>query len=118
MQTGDPTGDSLYYPVVQGLKPLKALPSLADVKTQTIDPYTWGLARADDQQLVRREHRAVTSAGSCPRQAPTQAHRARPSTGRALSARSHRSAGVLDSSSRRAVAPGPVSGLLALCSGS
>ncbi len=42
MQTGDPTGDSLYYPVVAGLKPLKALPSLANVKTQTIDPYTWG----------------------------------------------------------------------------
>jgi iron(III) transport system substrate-binding protein len=42
MQTGDPTGDSLYYPVVAALKPLKALPSLANVKTQTIDPYTWG----------------------------------------------------------------------------
>ena len=42
MQSGDPTGDSLYYPVVQGVKPLPALPSLAEVKTQTIDPYTWG----------------------------------------------------------------------------
>ncbi|HWB22864.1 MAG TPA: extracellular solute-binding protein [Gaiellaceae bacterium] len=42
MQTGDPTGDSLYYPVVQGVKPLPALPSIANVKTQTIDPYTWG----------------------------------------------------------------------------
>jgi iron(III) transport system substrate-binding protein len=42
MQTGDPTGDSLYYPVLQGVKPLPALPSLASVKMQTIDPYTWG----------------------------------------------------------------------------
>lgn len=42
MQSGDPTGDSLYYPVVNGVKPLPALPSLANVKTQTINPYTWG----------------------------------------------------------------------------
>ena len=42
MQTGDPTGDSLYYPVLQGVSPLPALPSLAAVKTQSIDPYTWG----------------------------------------------------------------------------
>jgi iron(III) transport system substrate-binding protein len=42
MQSGDPTGDSLYYPVVNGVKPLSSLPSLADVKTQTINPYTWG----------------------------------------------------------------------------
>jgi iron(III) transport system substrate-binding protein len=42
MQTGDPTGDSLYYPVLQGVNPLPALPSLSTVKTQTINPYTWG----------------------------------------------------------------------------
>jgi iron(III) transport system substrate-binding protein len=42
MQTGDPTGDSLYYPVVTGVSPLPSLPSLAAVKTQTVDPYTWG----------------------------------------------------------------------------
>lgn len=42
MQSGDPTGDSLYYPVVQGVKPLKALPSVASVKSQTLDPYAWG----------------------------------------------------------------------------
>ncbi len=42
MQTGDPTGDSLYYPVINGVSPLKALPSLASVSTQRIDPYTWG----------------------------------------------------------------------------
>lgn len=42
MQSGDPTGDSLYYPVVRGVKPLPALPSLANTKTQTLNPYTWG----------------------------------------------------------------------------
>src|SRR6202050_985292 len=42
MQSGDPTGDSLYYPVLQGVSPLSSLPSLASVQTQTINPYTWG----------------------------------------------------------------------------
>ena len=42
MQTGDPTGDSLYYPVLDGVAPRKALPSLNGVKTQNINPYTWG----------------------------------------------------------------------------
>lgn len=46
MQSGDPTGDSLYYPVLQGVSPLPALPSLAGVKTQTINPYTWGTREA------------------------------------------------------------------------
>jgi iron(III) transport system substrate-binding protein len=42
MQTGDPYGDSLYYPVLNGVNPLPQLPSLASVTTQTINPYTWG----------------------------------------------------------------------------
>jgi iron(III) transport system substrate-binding protein len=42
MQSGDPSGDSLYYPVVKGVKPLKALPSLGSVKSQTLNPYLWG----------------------------------------------------------------------------
>ena len=42
MQSGTPTGDSLYYPVLNGEKPLKTLPSLASVKTQNITPYVWG----------------------------------------------------------------------------
>jgi len=42
MQTGDPYGDSLYYPVLNGVNPLPELPSLASVTTQTINPYTWG----------------------------------------------------------------------------
>jgi iron(III) transport system substrate-binding protein len=46
MQTGDPTGDSLYYPVIQGVSPLAALPPLASAKTQNINPYTWGTKEA------------------------------------------------------------------------
>ncbi|HUY22053.1 MAG TPA: extracellular solute-binding protein [Acidimicrobiales bacterium] len=42
MQTGDPTGDSLYYPVLKGEKPLPSLPTLSGVQTQSIDPYVWG----------------------------------------------------------------------------
>jgi iron(III) transport system substrate-binding protein len=42
MQTGDPTGDSLYYPVVAGVQPLKSLPSYASVIAQTLNPYVWG----------------------------------------------------------------------------
>ena len=42
MQSGDPTGDSLYYPVLAGVSPLASLPSLASTKTQTINPYSWG----------------------------------------------------------------------------
>jgi iron(III) transport system substrate-binding protein len=41
MQGGDPTGDSLYWPVVPGVNPL---PGLAAFPTsyQKIDPYFWG----------------------------------------------------------------------------
>jgi iron(III) transport system substrate-binding protein len=58
MQSGDPTGDSLYYPVVSGVSPLSSLPSLASVKTQTINPYTWGPQEATinnwfDSNIVR-----------------------------------------------------------------
>ncbi|QMU71083.1 ABC transporter substrate-binding protein [Streptacidiphilus sp. P02-A3a] len=42
MLTGDPNGDSLYWPIVQGVDPQAALPPLASVPTQAIDPYTWG----------------------------------------------------------------------------
>jgi iron(III) transport system substrate-binding protein len=42
MQSGDPTGDSLYYPVLQGISPLAALPALGSTSTQSINPYTWG----------------------------------------------------------------------------
>lgn len=42
MQSGDPTGDSLYWPVLKGVNPLPALPPLAKVPAQTINPYKWG----------------------------------------------------------------------------
>jgi iron(III) transport system substrate-binding protein len=58
MQSGDPTGDSLYYPVLQGVNPLPALPSLTSAETQTINPYTWGPQEATintwfDSNIVR-----------------------------------------------------------------
>ena len=58
MQSGDPTGDSLYYPVLQGVNPLSALPSLTSTKTQTINPYSWGPQEATintwfDSNIVR-----------------------------------------------------------------
>lgn len=42
MRSGDPTGDSLFWPIVSGQKPLAALPSLSSVPTQSINPYVWG----------------------------------------------------------------------------
>jgi iron(III) transport system substrate-binding protein len=42
MQSGDPTGDSLYWPVLAGVKPLPALPPLSKIPIQTINPYLWG----------------------------------------------------------------------------
>jgi iron(III) transport system substrate-binding protein len=42
MQTGDPTGDSLFWPIVTGVNPLPQLPDLASVPAKAIDPYTWG----------------------------------------------------------------------------
>jgi iron(III) transport system substrate-binding protein len=58
MQSGDPTGDSLYYPVLQGVNPLPSLPSLASVQTQSINPYKWGPMEATintwfDSSIVR-----------------------------------------------------------------
>jgi iron(III) transport system substrate-binding protein len=42
MQSGDPQGDSLYYPVLTGVSPLPALPALMSVHVQSLNPYTWG----------------------------------------------------------------------------
>jgi iron(III) transport system substrate-binding protein len=58
MQSGDPTGDSLYYPVISGVSPLPALPALTSTKTQSIDPYKWGPQEANintwfDSNIVR-----------------------------------------------------------------
>jgi iron(III) transport system substrate-binding protein len=58
MQSGDPTGDSLYYPVLTGVSPLPSLPSLASVQTQSINPYHGGPMEATintwfDSSIVR-----------------------------------------------------------------
>ncbi|MEZ0068766.1 iron(III) transport system substrate-binding protein [Streptacidiphilus sp. MAP12-20] len=42
MLTGDRHGDSLFWPIVQGVNPDPELPALASVPTQAIDPYVWG----------------------------------------------------------------------------
>lgn len=46
MQIGDPHGDSLYWPVVPGVKPLSLLPELSTLSTQTVEPYKWGAEEA------------------------------------------------------------------------
>jgi len=42
MQTGDPTGDSLFWPTLASGSPLPGLPALSSISKQSIDPYTWG----------------------------------------------------------------------------
>jgi iron(III) transport system substrate-binding protein len=42
MQSGDPTGDSLFWPLLKGEKPLPALPPISSVPTQVLNAYTWG----------------------------------------------------------------------------
>jgi iron(III) transport system substrate-binding protein len=42
MLAGNPNGDSLYWPPVNGVTPLPILPSLSSVAYQTVDPYVWG----------------------------------------------------------------------------
>ena len=43
MQTGDPQGDSLYWPVLNGIKPAnKVIPPLSSTHAVTVSPYVWG----------------------------------------------------------------------------
>jgi iron(III) transport system substrate-binding protein len=42
MQAGDPHGDSLFWPVLQGGTPLPKLPSPSTVPAKVINPVTWG----------------------------------------------------------------------------
>lgn len=42
MQSGDPTGDSLFFPIIAGRKPLSGVPELSTLPTQTVSPVTWG----------------------------------------------------------------------------
>lgn len=46
MQSGDPQGDSLYYPVLKHERALKAVPSIHSVRTQYLNPYLWGRKEA------------------------------------------------------------------------
>jgi iron(III) transport system substrate-binding protein len=49
-QSGDPMGDSLFYPIVSGVSPLPALPPLAPIQTQVIDPQAWGAKQGEVTQ--------------------------------------------------------------------
>lgn len=40
--SGDPQGDSLFYPVVKGTTPLPQVPNLASIPTQNPNPALWG----------------------------------------------------------------------------
>lgn len=43
MQTGDPQGDSLFWPVINGEKPAnKIIPPLSSTHAITLNPYVWG----------------------------------------------------------------------------
>jgi iron(III) transport system substrate-binding protein len=42
MQAGDPHGDSLYWPVINGRNPLPAVPSPSAIPAKIINPVTWG----------------------------------------------------------------------------
>ncbi|HET6502775.1 MAG TPA: extracellular solute-binding protein [Amycolatopsis sp.] len=42
MLAGNPSGDSLYWPLVNGVSPRQGVPPLDTVAYQTVDPYVWG----------------------------------------------------------------------------
>ena len=42
MQTGDPHGDSLYWPVEKGITPLPLVPAPSELPIKAVDPYLWG----------------------------------------------------------------------------
>ena len=42
MQAGDPHGDSLFWPVLQGGTPLPAVPPASSIPSKVINPVTWG----------------------------------------------------------------------------
>lgn len=42
MQAGDPHGDSLFWPVLQGGTPLAAVPPVSSIPAKVINPVTWG----------------------------------------------------------------------------
>ncbi len=42
MLTGDPHGDSLFFPIIKGTSQHKLVPPLSSIPVQFIDPYVWG----------------------------------------------------------------------------
>jgi|SRR5579875_978541 len=58
MKSGDPTGDSLYWPVVKGVN---ALPALLVRTGRVHQPLHLGLSGGRGQHLVHRQHRRVSS---------------------------------------------------------
>jgi len=42
MQAGDPQGDGLFWPVINGVSPEAGLPSYASTNAYAINPYVWG----------------------------------------------------------------------------
>jgi iron(III) transport system substrate-binding protein len=42
MLAGDPHGDSLFDPIIEGTKPHSEVPALSSLPLQTINPYVWG----------------------------------------------------------------------------
>jgi iron(III) transport system substrate-binding protein len=42
MQAGDPQGDGLFWPVINGVSPESGLPAYSATKAYSIDPYVWG----------------------------------------------------------------------------
>jgi len=42
MLSGDPHGDSLFFPIINGTSQHKLVPPLSSIPIQFIDPYTWG----------------------------------------------------------------------------
>jgi iron(III) transport system substrate-binding protein len=49
-QSGDPMGDSLFYPIVTGVTPLPALPPLAPIQTEVLDAQQWGAKQGEITQ--------------------------------------------------------------------
>lgn len=46
MKSGDPHGDSLFWPVAANTKPRPELPELSTISTQQVNPYQWGKKEA------------------------------------------------------------------------
>lgn len=50
MLSGDTGGDSLFWPIVNGVQPLAAVPPIGSVPSQAVDPYVWGPKESEINQ--------------------------------------------------------------------